>query len=68
MADRFVKKYSQGVFDVIEILVDTETGVNYIFRANGESGGMTVLLDSNGKPVIDESTQGFDFSDKERGN
>ncbi len=30
--DRFKKVYSQGVIDVIEILVDTETGVNYVFR------------------------------------
>ena len=28
---RFKKIYSQGVIDGIEIWVDTETGVNYMF-------------------------------------
>ena len=49
---RFKKTYSQGTVNVTEIWVDTETGVNYIFCFNGYSGGMTVLLDSEGKPVI----------------
>lgn len=49
---RFVKTYSQGTMDVIEILVDRETGVNYLFRANGYAGGMTPLLDREGKPII----------------
>ncbi len=50
--DRFVKIYSQGKVNVIEIWVDKETGVNYIYRRSGYSGGLTVLLDSEGKPVI----------------
>lgn len=50
--DRFVKTYSQGTVNVIEIWIDKETGVNYIYRQSGYSGGLTVLLDSNGKPVI----------------
>ncbi len=49
---RFEKVYSQGSLNVTEIWVDKETGVNYIFRASGYSGGMTVLLDKDGKPVI----------------
>lgn len=48
---RFEKVYSQGLGEV-EIWVDKETGVNYIYRQSGYSGGMTVLLDQNGKPVI----------------
>ena len=48
---RFVKVYSQDMGG-IEILVDKETGVNYLFRSSGYSGGMTVLLDKEGKPVI----------------
>ncbi len=51
---RFERIYSQGVSDVIEIWVDKETGVNYIYRQSGYSGGMTVLLDSLGKPVINK--------------
>ena len=50
--ERFEKIYSQGAVNVIEIWVDKETGVNYIYRQSGYSGGMTVLMDSAGKPVI----------------
>lgn len=50
--NRFIKTYSQGTLDDIEIWVDKETGVNYIFRASGYAGGLTPLLDKNGKPVI----------------
>lgn len=57
MADndkRFVKTYSEGTFsgNGFEIWVDTETGVNYLWRATGYAGGFTVLLDREGKPVI----------------
>ena len=49
---RFKKLYSQGAVDNIEIWVDTETGVNYMFKQSGYAGGLTPLLDVNGKPVI----------------
>ena len=48
--NRFEKVYSQGAIDVVEVWVDKETGVNYVFRASGNSGGMTTLLDRNGNP------------------
>ncbi len=51
-SERFEKVYSQDSLTVTEIWVDKETGVNYIFHASGYSGGMTVLLDKDGKPVI----------------
>ena len=50
--ERFEKGYSQGTLSTIEIWVDKETGVNYLFRASGYAGGMTVLLDREGKPVV----------------
>ena len=50
--DRFKKVYSQGVIEVMEIWIDTETGVNYVFRRSGNAGGFTPLLDEEGKPVI----------------
>ena len=50
--DRFEKIYSQGKVSVIEIWVDKQTGVNYLFRRDGYGGGLTVLVDENGKPVI----------------
>lgn len=49
---RFQKTYSQGSLDGVEILVDTETGVNYLFKKSGYAGGLTPLLDSNGKVII----------------
>ena len=49
---RFEVIYQQGALDPIEILVDRETGVNYLFRASGTAGGLTVLLDREGKPVV----------------
>ena len=50
--NRFEKVYSQGVLNVIEIWVDTETGVNYMFQQGGYAGGLTPLLDREGKPII----------------
>lgn len=52
MADRFKKVYTQGAMSITEIWVDTETGVNYFWHEHGYSGGLTPLLDSDGKPVI----------------
>ena len=50
---RFEVAYQQGaIMDIIEILVDKETGVNYLFRTNGNAGGMCPLLDREGKPVV----------------
>ncbi len=49
---RFEKVYSQGAVDVIEIWVDKETGVNYLFHQSGYAGGLTPLLDRDGKFVI----------------
>ena len=49
---RFVRTYSEGVFGCNEIWVDTQTGVNYFYRQSGNSGGLTVLLDREGKPII----------------
>lgn len=48
---RFEKIYSQSMGST-EILVDKETGVNYLFHSSGYAGGLTVLLDREGKPVI----------------
>lgn len=50
--ERFIKTYSQGSVNVTEIWVDKETGINYLYHASGYSGGLTVLLDREGKPVI----------------
>ena len=46
---RFERVYVQAG---VEILIDKKTGVNYLYRQSGYSGGLTVLLDKDGKPVI----------------
>ena len=49
---RFEFIYSQGTSVSTQIIVDTETGVNYLYHRQGYSGGLTPLLDKDGKPVI----------------
>lgn len=50
---RFISAHSENSFtSTSEILIDKETGVNYFFHANGTAGGLTVLLDRNGQPVV----------------
>ena len=51
---RFVKVYTQGGFadNLMQIWVDKKTGVNYLYSASGYSGGMTPLLNPDGRPVV----------------
>ena len=37
----------------IQILRDKETGVQYLWIVSGYAGGLTPILDANGKPLID---------------
>ena len=49
--ERFIKVHSEKMgFE--QILVDRETGVNYLFVQNGYAGGLTPLLGRDGKPVV----------------
>ena len=50
--ERFVNVYTQGALSSVQILVDKETGVNYLFTTSGYAGGLTVLLNRDGPPVI----------------
>ncbi|HDK7177964.1 TPA: xylan 1,4-beta-xylosidase [Clostridium botulinum] len=49
---RFVETYNEGIIDTYKIIVDTETGVNYLHIRSGFSTSITVLLDQDGKPII----------------
>ena len=49
---RFEKVYSQGAMSTNEIWVDTQTGVQYLYHAVGNSGGLTLLVDAEGKPLL----------------
>ena len=35
-----------------KVITVSVTGVNYLYHASGYSGGMTPLLDREGKPVV----------------
>ena len=50
--ERFEKVYSQGKMHEVQIWVDKETGVNYLFHANGNAAGLTPLLKPDGTPVV----------------
>ena len=49
---RFVWCESEGVFKCTAVIVDTKTGVNSLFVQSGYGGGVTPLIDENGKPII----------------
>ena len=49
---RFQKLYSQGTLDVLEIWLDTETDVQYLFRGGGNAGGLTPLLHHTGRQAV----------------
>ena len=50
--ERFIRIYAKGITATNEIWVDRETGVNYLYHSAGYSGGLTPLLDANGKPIV----------------
>lgn len=54
MDKRFeIKEYEGGVFsNQFSVIVDNNTGVNYLFVKSGYGAGLTPLLDANGKPII----------------
>ena len=55
--ERFEKVYSQGTLEGMEMWVDKETGVNYLYHYAGYSGGLTPLLDENGKPIVSDMSE-----------
>ncbi len=52
--ERFVETYSQGVSNVRKIIVDTQTGVNYLLISSSMTSGcgVAVLVDKDGKPIL----------------
>ena len=49
---RFETVYAQGTVDKMRIIVDKETGVHYLAMQSGYAGGLTPLLDREGKPIL----------------
>ena len=48
---RFECTYSQEM-GTVKIYVDKQTGIHYVYVANGYGGGLTTLLNADGTPVV----------------
>ncbi|KMY44577.1 hypothetical protein AC622_10235 [Bacillus sp. FJAT-27916] len=51
---RFEDVYTQGKMEVTKIIRDNETGVLYMFHYGGPTSGLTVMVDKDGKPLVDK--------------
>lgn len=56
---RFEVVYKQGTFEVYRIIVDKETGVQYLSVGSGNSSGLTVLVDREGKPIVSKGDYSY---------
>ncbi len=55
---RFIVKEQYDGFTISQrVLVDKQTGVNYLFVSSGYSGGLTVMLDAMGNPIVTPVTE-----------
>lgn len=52
--ERFVVTYKEGKMTQRVVLVDRKTGVNYLYVGSGYGGGLPVLLDAEGSPIVTE--------------
>jgi hypothetical protein len=48
----FKKAEREGLMTDALIIVDKETGVNYLFVRSGYGAGLTPLIDAEGKPIV----------------
>ena len=51
---RFVVSGKEGSLSGAKIITDSKTGVQYLFAWDGYAGGITVLVDTDGKPLVDK--------------
>ena len=61
--DRFIKTVVDpgGLVDNrLEVYVDRKTGVNYLFAQGGNAGGLCVLVDREGKPIVTPVPNSYD--------
>ncbi len=51
---RFVELFREGneLTELKKVIMDVETGVNYLVWKSGNAAGITPLLDSDGKPLV----------------
>lgn len=52
--DRFdiQEKTTMNLFTETMVIVDKVTGVNYLYVGRGSGGGLTPLIDTDGKPIV----------------
>ena len=53
-SDRFILVEKNSSLRAVStyVLADRETGVNYLYANGGYGGGLTVLVDADGKPIV----------------
>ena len=51
---RFVISKRNGALRATAVITDTKTGVQYLFARSGYAGGLTLLVDKEGKPLIEK--------------
>ncbi|MEO1815546.1 MAG: DUF6440 family protein [Acetobacterium sp.] len=49
---KIVLNESTGDTSGCRIIEDTETGINYLYHFDEYGGGLTVLIDEEGEPVV----------------
>ena len=49
---RFIISNKEGALEGTMIITDSVTGVQYLFASAGYAGGLTVLVDKDGKPLV----------------
>jgi len=49
---RFSLSKAVGTLKGTRVITDTKTGVQYLFVYEGYSGGLTLLVDKDGKPLV----------------
>lgn len=54
MENRFIVSDKEGFMEGTRIITDTQTGVQYLMAHWTNIGGITVLVDADGKPLLDE--------------
>jgi len=60
---RFIVTQTQGgglTGPSMQVLVDKETGVNYVYASSGYSGGITPLLNRDGTPIVTPISKEYD--------
>ena len=57
--ERFIKIHSENMGTEM-ILVDKKTGVNYLFVSSGYAGGLTVLRNPDGSPIVTPIPNDYD--------